>query len=119
MPEYREALAALDVLPPAVLRRQGDVLLECVAQAKALDEADLPPPAPQPLTREGRSKLQSLKARVRDRAETLGVAPELLLPSADLELLVREAEGEAIAVPPRWDGWRAEAVLRSVRGKAA
>lgn len=118
-PGRLEALASLDVLPPAVLRRQGEAILGCVRDAMALPEDELPPPPKAPLPREKREQMQSLKASARARAEALGVAPELLLPGADLELLVREAAGEEIEVPVRWRGWRAETVIEPLRGMAA
>jgi ribonuclease D len=119
LPAHREALAALDVLPPAVLRRQGDAVLACVQQALAMPESELPASPPPPLAREQRDRLQSLKAAARARAESLGVAPELLMPGADLELLLREAAGQAIDAPARWQGWREAAVIEPLRALAA
>ncbi|MDP5054936.1 MAG: ribonuclease D, partial [Congregibacter sp.] len=43
------------------------------------------------------------------------VAPEILLSTADLELLLRESEGLAILEPERWQGWRYAAVIAPMR----
>jgi ribonuclease D len=118
-PAAKDDLAALDVLPPAVLRRQGDTLLDCVRRASSLADSDLPPAQSAPLPAAQRERLKTLKAAARERAENLGVAAELLLPGADLELLLREAAGESIEPPARWAGWRAEAVIAPLRELAA
>ena len=41
---------------------------------------------------------------------------EAALAGAELELLVREAAGEAIDPPPRWSGWRGEMIVEPLRG---
>ena len=110
LPRDRAALADLDVLPPAVLRRQGDRLLEIVAQSIALEPEELPAPPPAPLSAQQRAQLKTLKQVLAEHATALKVAPEILLPTSDLELLLRERDGEGIDEPQRWMGWRAAAV---------
>lgn len=119
MPDSDDALAALDALPPKLLRRRGSELLAVIEAALHADEASWPAPFPNPLAPPQRQQLKSLKASARERAEEIGVAPEILLPAADLELLVREASGESIDTPARWSGWRAGAVIEPLRKKAA
>ena len=119
LPGDRDALQALDALPGAVLRRHSAALLDLVEHVAGLSDDALPGAFPAPLPAAGRQALKELKAQVRERAEQLGVAPEILLPAADLELLVREAAGEAIAEPRRWRGWRSDAVIEPLRRLAA
>ena len=117
LPERREQLAELDVLPPAVLRRQGERLLACVERARDCPEDQLPPAPLTPLNESRRRRLKALRERMLQRAAELAVAPEMLLSGADLELLVREQAGEPIAAPARWRGWRA-AVIDDLRREA-
>jgi ribonuclease D len=119
MPGDLESLAALNVAPPGVLRKQGDVLLGCVAAAREQAESALPEALPRPLAAPQRNLLKALRARARDIAESLGVAPEILVSGADLEMLVREASGAVINEPERWQGWRRAAVIQPLRESLA
>ena len=107
-------LRALD-LPPAVVRRYAEQLLDIFVEQDALSESDLPVRLPQPLDARQRDALKRLKARGRDLAAELSMAPEILLPGKDYELLLREGAGEDIETPGHWRGWRAEAVLAPLR----
>jgi len=115
LPRHRERLAALDVLPPAVLRRQGDALLGLVRQSLDVPEADLPSAAPAPLGPAQRQRLKVLRDDLRNLAGKLGIAPEAALTGSELELLLREADGERIGAPARWSGWRGAAVVEPLR----
>lgn len=115
LPTQRQTLAELEVLPPSVLRREGDALLALVEAALVLPETSLPAAQPEPLTPAQRSALKTLKERSRALAESLGIAPESALSGAELELLLREAAGERVVAPPRWGGWRAAAVIQPLR----
>lgn len=114
-PENTAALAALDVLPQGLLRRQGDTLLQKIEEAGQLPDEALPQVGAPALQEAQRRQLKALKSTARELAEELLLAPEILLSGADLELLVREEGGESIAAPQRWSGWRAETVLPRLR----
>lgn len=114
-PADYEALAALDVLPSSVLRRQGEALVACVAEAQKTDDADLPAAPLGSLGGAQRDLLKQLRKASRVRAEALAVAPEILLSGADMELLIHEAQGKAIEAPKRWQGWRREAIVEPLR----
>jgi ribonuclease D len=115
MPANSDALSTLEVLPAAVLRRQGSALLECVSAADGVDAAQLPDAMPPSLSASQRNTVKYLRARVRRIAEELAVAPEILMSGADLELLLRDSEGATIVVPERWLGWRADTVIAPLR----
>ncbi|HKK22093.1 MAG TPA: ribonuclease D [Pseudohaliea sp.] len=119
MPASPAALAAVGAIPPAVLRRRGDALLACIAEANDLPESALPGRLPPPLASAERKLLKQLKARVRTIAEREAVAPEMLLAGRDLELLLREARGESISEPPAWKGWRGPLVVEPLRAALA
>ncbi|EED33097.1 ribonuclease D [gamma proteobacterium NOR5-3] len=115
MPADIEALTDLDVLPASVIRKQGDTLLACVRGAKDVSQDALPDALPGPLAAPQRNVLKTLRQRARQIAEELNVAPEILISTADLELLLREASGVEIVEPQRWQGWRATAVIAPLR----
>lgn len=115
LPSDVQALAALDVLPAAVLRKQADVLLGCVSRAQDLPQDSLPAALPGSLSAQQRQQLKELRGLCRARAEAMQVAPEILLSGADMELLLHEASGQPIRVPPRWDGWRGDAIVVQLR----
>ncbi|WP_439107058.1 ribonuclease D [Congregibacter sp.] len=110
-PQDQEALADLDVLPAAVLRRQGPTIVACVQGALDVAEEKLPEALPGPLVSSQRNLLKALREVAKGIAADMGVAPEILISGADLELLLREASGVDIVVPERWKGWRWEAVI--------
>ncbi len=109
--ELRDAAA----LPAPVVRRHGEELLELLTAQREVPEAELPPTLPAPLDAAQREQVKKLKAQVRDIAGQLAVAPEVLVPGKDYELLLREASGEDIETPVHWLGWRKEAVLAQLR----
>jgi ribonuclease D len=109
--ELRDGLG----LPAPVLRRYSDTLLDLLAWQRSLPAAELPQRLPTPLNASQRELVKRLKAQVRDMAESLAVAPEILMVGKDYELLLREAAGETISCPGHWDGWRRDKVLVPLR----
>ncbi|MEP0202644.1 MAG: ribonuclease D [Halioglobus sp.] len=102
-------------LQSQALRRYGEDLIQVVAEAVALDESALPQRMPAPLPAEFRGRAKALKSRARVIAESLNLAPELLLQSKDYDILLRESIGQDVAVPPHWNGWRAPTVIEPLR----
>jgi ribonuclease D len=102
-------------LPAPVLRRHGAELLSLLAAQRDVHEAELPAELPVPLDVAQRKQVKQLKAQVRDIADRLAVAPEVLVQSKDYELLLREASGGEFQLPAHWQGWRKEAVLTPLR----
>lgn len=111
MPADRRQLQAEVDLPPAVLRKQGDTLLELVARQQSLPDTSLPEPLPAPLDARQRNTLKRLKQRAAGVAEELGVAPQVLMAAKDFETLLRGDTPE----PHYWQGWRRERVLQPLR----
>lgn len=121
-PRTAEEMKSRVALDAAAMRRNCDELLRLLAQQREVPDAQLPERLPGPLDATQRNRLKQLKARVRQLAQDLGAAPEALLQSRDYELLLREAQGEAVAQPPHWSGWRLERVIAPLRaslGEAA
>ena len=110
-----DRLAGAVDLPSGVLRRDGGKLIDCIAEAHALPECNLPAPLPEPLGAQERQQLKALKHRGRALAKSLGTAPESLLPSKDYEKLLRQASGEPVDSPPHWSGWRQSVVIEPLK----
>ncbi|MEZ5572348.1 MAG: ribonuclease D [Halioglobus sp.] len=106
-------------LPSAVVRRYAEELLELLAKQRAVSEAELPSLLPPPLDAAGRGLIKRLKAQVRDIANELSVAPEVLVQSKDYELLLREQSGGEFQAPVHWLGWRNTVVFAPLRNMLA
>lgn len=111
-PKNFDDLRALDLVPVSVLKKRGDTLLACIQAGLALAADALPAGNPAPLNGEQRNTLKQLRTASRQLAEELQLAPEILMSGADLELLLRRFNGEELATPSRWAGWRDQAVIK-------
>lgn len=114
-PASLQELAGIPGLPAPVLRRHGEELLRVLAEQRERAEEELPARLPAPLDASQRQSLQRLKRQRESLAEDLRAAPEALLQTRDLELLLREHGGDAVTAPRHWQGWRAEEVLPPLR----
>ncbi|GGX82821.1 ribonuclease D [Litchfieldella qijiaojingensis] len=113
MPENRYELATIEGLKPAVIKREGDMLLTLVRQARHLDADELPGSLPSPLSGPFKKRLKALKRVVNHEAEQLGVAPELLLRRRELEAMVAaHLECRDLPLP---SGWRGERLSTSLQ----
>lgn len=94
------------VLPPNVARRYASALLAAHAEG---GQRHHPPPAEQPLTRAQSELVSNLRDLGRARAETLGIAPELLSRKREVEACVRHfaLTGQ---LSEAFLGWRNEVV---------
>ncbi|WP_043527155.1 ribonuclease D [Litchfieldella xinjiangensis] len=114
MPANRYELAAIEGLKPAVVKREGDVLLELIRQAHHADDDELPEALPSPMGNGFKKRLKALKRVVNDEADSLGVAPELLMRRRDLEALVTaDLLDRPLPLPQGWRGERLADPLRA------
>lgn len=102
-------------LPRPALRHHGEELLALLAAQRERPDDAMPRALPAPVDAAGRQVLKQLKAAVRDTAQRLGMAPEVLLQSRDYEILLREARAEPVSEPRHWSGWRQEVVIDPLR----
>jgi ribonuclease D len=114
-PDSIDALSDSAEMPSQLVRRYGEELLAVLNAQRAVSEADLPALLPAPLNAAQRDQVKRLKSLVQRIAEKLSVAPQVLVPSKDYELLLREASGEVFKPPVHWQGWRQQAVLEALR----
>ena len=115
MPESIHALAEVDDMPKGLIRRAGDELLSCIQCAS--DESQ--PPVTQailpPLSKPERGLLARVSDHLSDIAASLDVPPEILMPKADLEQLIRQHEQPTSVTPEAWSGWRNALVVEPLK----
>lgn len=98
-------------LPPAVMRKRGELLVDLVASVSEIEEGDLPQRLPPPLEQRQRDQLKALKKRAAAIADKLEMPQQVLLAAKDYEQLLRPAETE----PVSWQGWRKSVVVEPLR----
>lgn len=104
LPATLDELSHTRDLPPGVLRKQGEALLELVkvAQTNAADEAPARDFRP---TTQQQSQVTKLMQLVRTTAERINVSPELLATRRDAEQLVFFNKSDGLL-----QGWRKEVI---------
>ncbi|MGI9314734.1 MAG: ribonuclease D [Luminiphilus sp.] len=115
LPRSVRELSNIEDMPQGLVRRAGDDLV-----ARIVSAADDPLPVspqliPKPLSGEQRSRLGALSDRLKAIAESMDVPPEVLMPKADLEHLIRQEHDASLPVPDAWTGWREATVLEPLR----
>ncbi|MEQ6916572.1 ribonuclease D [Halomonas aquatica] len=114
LPENRFELSRVEGLKPPLIKREGDDLLRLVREALEVDEDALPSAPLSPMTPEFKQRLKALKKVVNADAESLGVAPEVLLRRRDLEALVSaDMREQPLPMPGGWRGDRLDGRLTS------
>jgi ribonuclease D len=113
-PTDRAALAGLPGLPPRLVERYGDGLLDAVARGLAGPPPARPrgsPPARPPVTAASRRRGEALRRWRAQAAEATGLDPGVLLPQRLIDLLALEPPAgiEALRAVPGVRRWRAEA----------
>lgn len=106
-PRNINGLRGMDEMHGRTLRRWGDALLEVVARAQALGPEHYPDPLPPPLPLNQRKLSKALRVCAGEKAETLQIAPDMLVRKADFDYLIRSGmDGGSYRLPPRLQGWR-------------
>lgn len=106
-PRQRTLLVANKDLHPRSVRVYGDKLIELTLTALSADPAVFPEVLPKPVPREYGSILKVCRKMVQEKADALGLAPEILARRVDLEHLLRTVADGAARLPPALaQGWR-------------
>ena len=103
LPRHESELAALDGMPPKLLKRVGHELLAAVAAAN--DEASSYNP-PRPPSEGQKALLKEMQARVAACAEDLGIAAETVASKRELSAVVIVGNRKSRV----FSGWRAELI---------
>jgi len=115
VPRSVRELAAVEDMPQGLVRRAGEGLVERIVSAA--DDASLQTTVAitQPLSGEQRGLLSALSDRLKEIAASLDIPPEVLMPKAELEQLIRREADATLPVPDSWSGWRADTVIAPLR----
>lgn len=106
-PRQRALLLANRDLHPRSIRVYGDKLIELILTVLSSDPGQFPETLPKPVPREYGSMLKACRKIVQEKADALGLAPEILARRADLEYLLRNVADGAARLPPAMaQGWR-------------
>ncbi len=109
-PKTMHELSSIDRIKGKTLKTDGRALLDIVAEASELPLASCPVAPPRPLPADTAKLVKKLKVIINQKAESLGIAPELLVRKRDLEQLVRNARNDQWELTGELAGWR-EAVV--------
>ncbi|SFR46809.1 ribonuclease D [Marinobacter daqiaonensis] len=105
LPENTGALAAVEGVPPVVVRRFGDTLLAVIREA--LESGGEPDPLiDRPLTRPQQELYRKVKKQMAGAADQWDVPVELLAPRKKLEALLRAGARAPEALEAFASGWR-------------
>ena len=115
VPRSARELAAVEGMPPGLVRRAGDELVTRIVGAAETDTDQPPAVILKPLAGEQRRSLSMLSEHLEEIAESMDIPAEVLMPRADLEHLVREQMNPSLTAPENWSGWRAETVVAPLR----
>jgi len=118
-PSDLDSMRRIEGMEARKLKRYGAELLRLLEEARELPPEDYPPALPPPLPLEQRDLMKSLKQAVNERAEALGLAPEVLVRKADYEYIVRSGMDGDYALPARLLGWRSKIIGESLLQVAA
>ncbi len=93
-------------IKPRMVRQDGDVILGFLKQAAQSALVKPPQPIVRPLSYKWNKPLKALKALAREKAESLNMAPEILLRKKDLDALIRSEDNGVFSLPESLLGWR-------------
>ena len=111
VPESTQSLAAIPDMPNGLVRRAGEALVAEIQRTIKDLGADLSQVAPPPLAAAERKWLPLLSEQLGAIAKDLNIAPEVLMPKADLEHMIRQLANPSLPPLPAWSGWRQETVV--------
>ena len=115
VPRSVRELAAVEDMPQGLVRRAGEGLVQRIVSAADDASQQVPVAITKPLSGDQRGLLSALSDRLKDIAASLDIPPEVLMPKAELEQLIRLEADTTLPVPDSWSGWRADTVVAPLR----
>lgn len=108
-PNNLESLSTVKEMPATTVRKQGKVLLGIIADAAELSENEWPEPLPDPRRDESKEQLARVQLAVNTCADSLSLAPEMLMNRKQMGETCRRIEQGLVPMsPPAIGGWRSE-----------
>ncbi len=118
-PCSRNSLGNIKGLPADIKKKFGGEITDLFKQCLAKTERELPPLKPDPLSKEKRGQVKSLKSFVQEIALELGTVPEILIRSRDYPLLLDICNGKRERFPNYWNGWRDRLVIQRLKERSS
>ncbi|BFM48531.1 ribonuclease D [Marinomonas sp. THO17] len=119
MPTHHKAMSNAEEMTGRQQRLYGDTILEKVAIVKQLSTDEFQQALEAPLPSQAGELTKAVKAYVRGRAETLGIAPEAMMKRKLLDPIVRHLfDGSAMDWQnPAMTGWRQDVIVKPILEK--
>lgn len=119
LPTHHKAISEAEEITGRQHRLYGEIVLKKVALVNELSADEYQLPLEVPLPSQAGELTKAIKSFVRDRAETLGIAPEAMMKRKLLDPLVRHLfDGTDIDWQnPALTGWRRDAIVDPVLEK--
>lgn len=115
-PSELSQLFGVDGLHSRVVKTDGAVILQLIQAAQKIPDEQLPEPLPAPLPPTVSNTLKRVKAAVRELAESLNMAPEVLVRKKDYEAFMRSGMQGHYEIPDRLRDWRYDVVADLMLG---
>ena len=110
LPTELRQLHGLEGMTPRIIKMDGEDLLTIIAHSSQRKADDCPPQLPPPLSPTEGDKLKQLRHCVREFAEHIEVAPEILMRKKEFEDLIRCGQQGHYDVNAVLSGWRQQLV---------
>ena len=114
-PATTAELEQVHSLPPSVVRKRGDELLELIRSARGSGDSGQAAAMPERPTPEQTRRIGQLQQRVKDVAASLGISAEVLATRRDVEGMVLGSPEQSALLR----GWRREAIGQQLLGLLA
>ena len=111
LPDNTRSLSSIPDMNHKILKHDGEKILELIATAQTLPEAECPPPLPAPLPKAAKDYGKFIKAYAQEKASELNIPVELLLPGKMTSPILRKwLDKGAFSLPESLNGWRREVI---------
>lgn len=107
LPDNIRSLSSIQDMTPKVIRKDGEILLNLIQQAKTIPAEQHPERLPPPLPKVARDYGKFIKSYVQEKSDELKVPVELILPGKMTSPILRHwLEHKQFALPAELNGWR-------------
>lgn len=112
VPETIAELKEIQGVPAKLADASGAEIAALAAEAKSLNQSELPPPLPRPLNIDQNKQLKQMKLMVKGWARDWQLAPEQLMKGRDYQAVQRWMNGSDEELPRGLIGWRMQQVIQ-------
>lgn len=115
-PTHIRQLREITGISERMIKKSGERIIELIEEVLALPDSELPEALPKPISKSEQLLLRALKDKSQELANSLNIAPEILLKKKDFESIIRnvgvaDQELRTFAL----SGWRHELLEDSIK----